>query len=129
MFQAYPKAKNLRNYWRMFREFVWPFRYQLTRITFLALIIVALSLAQPIFTRIFLDDVISKRDLDLFVKLIVAMGGVLVLMISLDLYVNYMVCRTSVKINFSLKTHLYKHILALPLGFHKSMSSGQLAYR
>ena len=120
---------DLRNYLRICREFVWPFRYRLGGITLLASILVALTLAQPIFTRIFLDNVIGQRDFDLFVKLVVVMGTAIVLMIALDFYINYVICRTSTKINFTLRTRLYDHVLALPLDFHKSIDPGQLAYR
>lgn len=124
-----------REYLRQYREWLWPHRGAIALMMGLALAVAALEVAQPLFMRYVVDDVLLKEGLDKaerLSRLHVAGLALLVVVIVdrlLDISKNCQQRLLNMRVVLSLRRTLFSQLLRLPLGQLTDMKTGGILSR
>lgn len=124
-----------RQYLRQYREWLWPHRGAIGLMMGLALAVAALEVAQPLFMRYVVDDVLLKEGLsraERLSRLHVAGLALLVVVIVdrlLDISKNCQQRLLNLRVVLSLRRTLFGRLLRLPLGQLTDMKTGGILSR
>ena len=95
----------------------------------LSLFMQAVSLLLPLQSQILIDQVISKRDYQLFTMVLIAFGALTVFSSIGTLIRNFLVLKISQSMSFGLSSNLTKHLLKLPLEYFSKRHIGDILTR
>jgi ATP-binding cassette, subfamily B, bacterial MsbA len=119
--------------WRdlqQFRHFVTPFKWQIAAVFFLTVGVGLTALPMPFIFRAMLDEVFNKRDISLFIWLLVMLLAVMLLEELLRFLNRNLQGSLSRSANLNITYQFYRHMLRLPLSFYHGLSgTGQVLSR
>ena len=87
------------------------------------------SLAIPVFTQVFLDDLLSLRHADWILELLIIMGIVAILQGALTYLRAWSLTRWQARMTISESSRFFWHILRLPIEFFSQRYGGEVAGR
>ncbi|MCL2009856.1 MAG: NHLP family bacteriocin export ABC transporter peptidase/permease/ATPase subunit [Synergistaceae bacterium] len=93
------------------------------------LLMIVPGLASPVFTQIFIDDVLSLRHKDWLFNLLLIMGIVCVLDLSLNFLRFWCLTRWRKKLTITGASSFFAHAIRLPVSFFQQRFSGEIAMR
>ncbi len=121
--------------WRRILRYGWPQRHGLILAVFLALTVIATSLALPHLTRIAIDRFIMDQELSRAARLhgLRHLGATFLLMVVISFMANFFQVTvlewSSQHIMHRLRQHLFSHLLRLDLAFFNNTPTGKLVTR
>lgn len=107
------------------RPYVWPMSWGLL----LMLVITAIEMAQPILTKILVDDVIPNADYTLFAWIV---AGIIAIYVFTSLFSgsrSYLMAWLGEKIVHDLRTMVYRHLQTLSVDFYDERQTGWIMDR
>ncbi|MEM8864999.1 MAG: ABC transporter ATP-binding protein [Planctomycetota bacterium] len=122
-------------YLRLYIDWLRPHRMTIAVMMGLALCVAALEVAQPLFAKYVVDEVLSRGDLsrsELLLRLNIAglaFLAVVVLSRSLDIWKNCQQRLLNLRVMLSLRRMLFERLLRLPLGQLTDMKTGGILSR
>lgn len=128
-------ADERRRYLRQYGEWLWPHRGAVALMMALALAVAALEVAQPLFMRYVIDEVLSAEGLTMAEKLAklhvagIALLAVVCLDRTLDIWKNCQQRLLNLRVIQSLRRALFSRLLRLPLGQLTDMKTGGILSR
>lgn len=115
--------------WIKFLSFLRPFwKYQLVLFVLL-MISNAAALASPYILKLFIDEVIPDRNIDLLWTLVGSLGILYVLRVGVTFLADYLYTWIGNQVMINMSVSLFDHILRLPLQYFKQNSAGDLVHR
>ena len=87
------------------------------------------GLASPVFSQIFLDDILSGKHPDWMPKLCLAMGGTIILTGILNVMRIILLTRWQEKLKIADSSRFFWHVLRLPMTFFQQRYAGEIARR
>ena len=87
------------------------------------------SLAFPYIMKIIIDDVFPNKDYDLLIWVLLLLLGVTVGNIAIGFCSNYLFAYINNRIMLDIRSHLFDHLIQLPLSFYDRNKSGDIVYR
>lgn len=124
-----------KRYLRLYLEWLLPYRNTAAMLLVLALTVAALDMAQPLFMRHIIDNILLKEGLTTAERLTslhwigVAFLAVIVLSRVLESTRNFQQRLLNVKVLMSLRRALFRRMLSLPLGELSDMKTGGILSR
>ncbi|MEN1682000.1 MAG: ABC transporter ATP-binding protein [Planctomycetota bacterium] len=124
-----------RRYLRLYTGWLWPHRFAIALMMGLAIAVAALEVAQPLFTRYIVDQVLLNEGLDRAGRMFLlhtaglALLAVVVLSRVLDIWKNCQQRLLNVRVMLSLRKALYEQLLRQPLGTLQDMKTGGIISR
>ncbi|MDR2882057.1 MAG: peptidase domain-containing ABC transporter [Azoarcus sp.] len=85
--------------------------------------------AQPIFLQFALDEIISKRDLNLLVVLAIGFFLVTTTQIVISLLRELFIIKISTIVKYNLNTKVLSHLIRLPFAYYQSRNTGDIVTR
>ena len=122
-------AESLRLYVRMFRLFGRDLGFEFGFGLALGFVFVLVSLSTPLFTKIFLDDIIARQDIALLKVMLVLLIGLVVFGAAIDLGFQFLLTRVSQRLNVRIKSNLFERVQSLPISFFHERQRGEIVYR
>jgi ATP-binding cassette, subfamily B, bacterial HlyB/CyaB len=108
----------IRPHWRLARD-----------VLVAGLVFQLLMLITPLFTQVILDQVIVHQDIRLLNVLLLGMVIVTIFQALMGFFRQYLMAFLAMKIDQSLFTELFKHLMSLPLNFFDQRSIGDILTR
>ncbi|TWT87125.1 putative multidrug export ATP-binding/permease protein [Pseudobythopirellula maris] len=130
-----PDKEVRRRYLRHYASWVWPHRRTIALMLLAALAVATLEVAQPLFTRYVIDDVLLKEGLTRAERLTrlhlagLALLGVVLLDRVIDIGKNCQQRLLNVRMVLALRKLLFNRLLRLPLGELTDMKTGGVISR
>jgi ATP-binding cassette subfamily B protein/subfamily B ATP-binding cassette protein MsbA len=124
-----------RQYLREYLRWLWPHRYAVAAVFFLALLTAGLQMIEPLFMRFIIDRVLLNTELDSAQRLplLNIAGGVFLTVIILSALINvtkdYRQRLLNTRVMLSLRRTLYERLLHLPLPKLWDMKTGGILSR
>ncbi len=87
------------------------------------------SLAFPYIMKIVIDDVFPNKDYELLIFILLLLLGVTVGNIIISFCSNYLFAWINNRIMLDIRSHLFDHLIQLPLSFYDRNKSGDIVYR
>lgn len=87
------------------------------------------SLAFPYIMKIIIDDVFPNKDYELLIFILLLLLGVTVGNIIISFCSNYLFAWINNRIMLDIRSHLFDHLIQLPLSFYDRNKSGDIVYR
>ena len=87
------------------------------------------SLAFPYIMKIIIDDVFPNEDYELLIWILLLLLGVTVGNIIISFCSNYLFAWINNRIMLDIRSHLFDHLIQLPLSFYDRNKSGDVVYR
>ncbi len=87
------------------------------------------SLAFPYIMKIIIDDVFPNEDYELLIWILLLLLGVTVGNIIISFCSNYLFAYINNRIMLDIRSHLFDHLIQLPLSFYDRNKSGDVVYR
>ena len=87
------------------------------------------SLAFPYIMKIIIDDVFPNKDYELLIFILLLLLGVTVGNIIISFCSNYLFAWINNRIMLDIRSHLFDHLIQLPLSFYDRNKSGDVVYR
>lgn len=87
------------------------------------------SLAFPYIMKIIIDDVFPNKDYELLIFILLLLLGVTVGNIIISFCSNYLFAWIKNRIMLDIRSHLFDHLIQLPLSFYDRNKSGDVVYR
>lgn len=106
-----------------------PYKRVILEIFAAAVVLQALSVMMPLFSKFIIDDIIFKGDKQWLTAALVVMGGVAFLNMMLGYVRDHMVLKLSMHCNMELITEIYDRLLRLPIGFFENRRTGDITNR
>ena len=106
-----------------------PFRAQLAVVTGLIVASSIVGLATPFLTKRIIDEAIPQQDVPLLLTLLGAMLGVTILTAAFGVIQTLLATTTGQRIMHDLRTSVFEHLQALPMGFFTRTRGGELQSR
>jgi ATP-binding cassette subfamily B protein RaxB len=104
-------------------------KHALMMIVFLALISQVLVGVQPFFLQFVLDEVVSKRDLDLLVILAIGFFLVAAAQLIVSIVRELFIIKISTVVRYSLNTRVLFHLIRLPFAYYHERNIGDIVTR
>lgn len=132
-----PRAEDdeRRRYLRLYIRWLWPYRGEIALMMGLAIAVAALEVAQPLFMRYVIDDVLLLEGLSRAERLgrLHLAGGILLAVVildrSLDIWKNCQQRLLNMRVVLSLRRALFGRLLRLSLGQLNDMKTGGIISR
>jgi ABC-type bacteriocin/lantibiotic exporter with double-glycine peptidase domain len=122
-------SKKTISIWIEFLSFIKPFwKYQLLLFTLL-LVSNAAPLASPYILKLFIDQVLPNRDIELLWTLVLTLVGLYLLRILVSFACDYLFTWIGNRVMLNISLDLFDHIVRLPMQYFKDNSSSDLVYR
>ncbi len=87
------------------------------------------SLAFPYMMKIIIDDVFPNKDYDLLIWILLLLLGITVGNIIIGFCSNYLFAWINNRIMLDIRSHIFDHLIQLPLSFYDRNKSGDVVYR
>lgn len=87
------------------------------------------SLAFPYIMKIIIDDVFPNKDYELLIFILLLLLGITVGNIIIGFCSNYLFAWINNRIMLDIRSHLFNHLIQLPLSFYDRNKSGDVVYR
>ena len=87
------------------------------------------SLAFPYIMKIIIDDVFPNKDYELLIWILLLLLGITVGNIIIGFCSNYLFAWINNRIMLDIRSHLFDHLIQLPLSFYDRNKSGDVVYR
>ena len=87
------------------------------------------SLAFPYIMKIIIDDVFPNEDYELLIFILLLLLGITVGNIIIGFCSNYLFAYINNRIMLDIRSHLFNHLIQLPLSFYDRNKSGDVVYR
>ena len=87
------------------------------------------SLAFPYIMKIIIDDVFPNEDYELLIFILLLLLGITVGNIIIGFCSNYLFAWINNRIMLDIRSHLFDHLIQLPLSFYDRNKSGDVVYR
>ena len=87
------------------------------------------SLAFPYIMKIIIDDVFPNKDYELLIFILFFLLGITVGNIIIGFCSNYLFSWINNRIMLDIRSHLFDHLIQLPLSFYDRNKSGDIVYR
>jgi len=110
--------KYIRKYWKL----------QVIIIS-LELLVVPLGLLNPYLSKLVIDKAYAKRDLKLFLILLVIGASIFIFNGIVNFFKDYLSQRINRGVHFDMTKDLFKHLQSLPLSFFNDKSTGEHIYK
>ncbi len=130
-----PESDERRRYLRQYMAWIWPHRGAVGLMMTLALLVSVLEVAQPLFLRYVIDDVLDKDGLTTAQKAsMLNIAGIVLLCVvaldrALDIWKNCQTRLLNMRVVMSLRRALFNRLLHLPLGQLTDMKTGGILSR
>jgi NHLM bacteriocin system ABC transporter peptidase/ATP-binding protein len=125
----FEKAGSAYNFFSVLREQTRGYAAAITLTFLIGLMLVIPGLIIPIFSRVFVDEILVGRYDDWFVPLLLGMGITALLRAGLEwMKVNYLL-RTRTKMSLISSANFFWHVLRLPITFFNQRYSGEVGNR
>jgi len=123
------KIEESKNSIARFIGYVMPYKWILLEILFCSLLISFFGLATPIFTQLIVDDVVVHQNVTLLNTVLVGMLVVTFFTMLSSALRTYLMEHLSMKIELSMLSHFYRHVLSLPMKFFSMRKVGDILAR
>ena len=87
------------------------------------------SLAFPYIMKIVIDDVFPNKDYELLIFILLLLLGITVGNIIISFCSNYLFTWIKNRVMMDIRSHLFDHLIQLPLSFYDRNKSGDIVYR
>ena len=87
------------------------------------------SLAFPYIMKIIIDDVFPNKDYELLIFILLLLLGITVGNIIISFCSNYLFAWIKNRVMLDIRSHLFDHLIQLPLSFYDRNKSGDIVYR
>lgn len=87
------------------------------------------SLAFPYIMKIIIDDVFPNKDYELLIFILLLLLGITVGNIIISFCSNYLFVWIKNRVMLDIRSHLFDHLIQLPLSFYDRNKSGDIVYR
>ena len=87
------------------------------------------SLAFPYIMKIIIDDVFPNKDYELLIFILLLLLGITVGNIIISFCSNYLFTWIKSRVMLDIRSHLFNHLIQLPLSFYDRNKSGDIVYR
>ncbi len=87
------------------------------------------SLAFPYIMKIIIDDVFPNKDYELLIFILLLLLGITVGNIIISFCSNYLFTWIKNRVMLDIRSHLFDHLIQLPLSFYDRNKSGDIVYR
>ena len=87
------------------------------------------SLAFPYIMKIIIDDVFPNKDYELLIFILLLLLGITVGNIIISFCSNYLFAWIKNRVMLDIRSHLFDHLIQLPLSFYDRNKSGDVVYR
>jgi ATP-binding cassette subfamily B protein len=114
---------------RWFLEFFRPHRKTLVGALLLALAAAGLQMLIPVFGKVIVDQVVTRRDYGLLTLVVLGMFGAIVLTILATVVQRYLLSFTTVRIDSASLDFLAGKLLALPMDYFNTRRTGDIERR
>lgn len=98
-------------------------------VLFVGLLMIVPGLAQPVFTQIFIDEILPMTHRDWLFNLLLAMGTVCCLDVLLNFLRALCLAKWQTKLTIADSSSFFMHIIRLPVAFFQQRYSGEVAMR
>ena len=112
-----------------FLKFLKPYWIQESVVFVLMILGTVSSLAFPYIMKIIIDDVFPNKDYELLIFILLLLLGVTVGNIIIGFCSNYLFAWINNRIMLNIRSHLFNHLIQLPLSFYDRNKSGDIVYR
>ena len=112
-----------------FLKFLKPYWIQESVVFVLMILGTVSSLAFPYIIKIIIDDVFPNKDYELLIFILLLLLGVTVGNIIIGFCSNYLFAWINNRIMLNIRSHLFNHLIQLPLSFYDRNKSGDIVYR
>ena len=114
---------------RRFFPLARPYLGILTEIMIASLVLNLFGLASPLFTQMILDQVLVHQDTSLLNLLLLGMIIIALFRIATSSLRNYLIGYVGARISISMLSHIYHHLLRLPMRFFALRRTGDIMTR
>lgn len=114
---------------RRFVGYVTPYKWLLLEVLFCSLLISIFGLATPIFTQLIVDNVVVHQNVTLLNTVLMGMLVITIFSILSGGLRTYLMEHLSMKIEMSMLSHFYRHIVNLPMKFFSLRKVGDILAR
>ena len=108
---------------------IWKYRKPLSEVLIASLVLQIFGLVTPIFTQVIIDKVLVHRGLTTLDVLAIGLIAIALFEALLSILRTYVFTHTTSKIDVTLSTRLFKHLLALPLRYFEVRRVGDTVAR
>ncbi|MBI3379046.1 MAG: type I secretion system permease/ATPase [Nitrospirae bacterium] len=108
---------------------IWKYRKPLSEVLIASLVLQIFGLVTPIFTQVIIDKVLVHRGLTTLDVLAIGLIAIALFEALLNILRTYVFTHTTSKIDVTLSTRLFKHLLALPLRYFEVRRVGDTVAR
>lgn len=120
--QSLPKAEKFNLMW--FVPAVWRYRKLLGEVLLASLVVELLGLATPLLTQVIIDKAIPQNSLSSLQVMIVGLLGIGVFEAVLGVLRMFLFSHTARRLDLSLSSQLFRHLVQLPLAYFESRRTG-----
>ena len=124
-----PTPLSLRTYWNLLARHIRPQRAHFGLLLFLMLGNIGLQLVNPQIMRVFIDDALAGKPLNLLMYAAVAFIAIALAQQAVSVGVTYLGESVAWTATNALRAELARHCLSLDLGFHNEHTPGELIER
>ncbi len=112
-----------------FSKFLKPYWVHQSIVFILMVLGTVSSLAFPYIMKIIIDDVFPNKDYDLLIWILLLLLGITVGNIIIGFCSNYLFAWINNRIMLDIRSHLFDHLIQLPLNFYDRNKAGDVVYR
>lgn len=120
--QPLPQAEQFNLLW--FVPAIWRFRRLLCEVLIASLVIELLGLATPLLTQVIIDKAIPQNSLSSLQVMVVGLLGIGLFEAGLGILRMFLFSHTARRLDLSLSSQLFRHLVHLPLAYFESRRTG-----
>ena len=120
---------NQRQVFYHFLKFLKPYWVHQSIVFVLMILGTVSSLAFPYIMKIIIDDVFPNKDSELLIFILLLLLGITVGNIIIGFCSNYLFAWINNRMMLDIRSHLFNHLIQLPLNFYDRNKSGDVVYR
>jgi len=125
-FEAVPEGKSGLTW---VYQFIRPYKWILTQVFGLAVVVSLLEMLSPVFTQVIVDRIVVDKDVSSLQMMVGAMLVALFFMLAAGLLQRYMLSFVAVRVDASILDFLTRKMLALPMSYFNSRRTGDIQRR
>lgn len=112
-----------------FINYLLPFKIYFLEAMVAAMTINLLGLASPLFIQTIVDTVVVHKDVSLLNMMLAGMVLVTVMTTATRVVQSLLIAHTTARVDMTMMSEFYRHILSLPMGFFLSRNKGEILAR
>ena len=120
---------NQRHVFYHFLKFLKPYWVHQSVVFVLMILGTVSSLAFPYIMKIIIDDVFPNKDYELLIFILLLLLGITVGNIIIGFCSNYLFAWINNRMMLDIRSHIFNHLIQLPLSFYDRNKSGDVVYR